>query len=252
MKKFIIVNDLLNFNNLKIVQCNKYFNFSLDSVLLSDFVKINPTVKKIIDLGTGNAPILMILSTKVNKNVELIGIEVQKEMYELAEKSLKINDLENRITLYNENIKNIFNIYDTDTFDIVVSNPPYFKYKPNSILNENIVKSIARHEIYITIDDIIRISKKLLKNKGSLFLVHRTDRFIEIITKLKSNNLEPKRVQFIYPKYNQMSNLFLIEAVKNGRSLLKVEKPLIIHDENGEYTNEVIKMFGGNNDTEKL
>ena len=194
MKKFIIVNDLLNFNNLKIVQCNKYFNFSLDSVLLSDFVKINPTVKKIIDLGTGNAPILMILSTKVNKNVELIGIEVQKEMYELAEKSLKINDLENRITLYNENIKNIFNIYDTDTFDIVVSNPPYFKYKPNSILNENIVKSIARHEIYITIDDIIRISKKLLKNKGSLFLVHRTDRFIEIITKLKSNNLEPKRI----------------------------------------------------------
>ncbi len=252
MKKSIIVNDLLNFNNLKIVQCNKYFNFSLDSVLLSNFIKINPTVKKIIDLCTGNAPILMILSTKVNDSVELIGVEIQKEIYKLAKKSLKINNLENRITLYNDDIKNIFNIYNTDTFDIVVSNPPYFKYVSGSILNENVEKSIARHEISITIDDIITISKKLLKNKGSLFLVHRTDRFIEIITKLKSNNLEPKRVQFIYPKYNQMSNLFLVEAVKNGKSLLKVEKPLIIHNENGEYTVEVLKMFGGNDDTEKL
>src|SRR5690625_2320098 len=123
-----IVNDLLNFNNLKIVQCNEYFNFSLDSVLLANFIKINPTTRNVIDIETGNAPILLILSTKVNEKVKLTGIELQKEIFDLAVKSLKINNLENKITLINTDAKNLLEYYDSDSFDIVVSNPPYFKY----------------------------------------------------------------------------------------------------------------------------
>ena len=222
-----VVNDLLNYNNLKIVQCNDYFNFSLDSVLLPNFVKITPTIKSIIDLGTGNAPIPMILSTKVDDDVKLIGVEIQKEIYQLAQQSLKINKLEKRISVLNIDMKDIFNYFDTDSFDVVTSNPPYFKNGENSIKNLNAVKSIARHEIMIDID--------------------------AIINKLKDNNLEPKRVQFIYPKINKESNLFLIQAVKNGKSGLKLEQPLIIHNNDGSYKEEIIKLFGDEiDDTKKL
>lgn len=247
-----IVNDLLDFNNLKIVQCNEYFNFSLDSVLLANFIKINPTTRNVIDIGTGNAPILLILSTKVNEKVKLTGIELQKEIFDLAVKSLKINNLENKITLINTDAKNLLEYYDSDSFDIVVSNPPYFKYTSDSKINKNEVKSIARHEIYLNIDNLILISKKILKNKGSLYFVHRTERFIEIITKLCKNNLEPKRIQFIYSKRDNSSNLFLIEAVKNGKSTLKVDKPLIVHNKDGKYSKQVVKFFGGNDVTKKL
>ena len=247
-----VINDLLNYNNLKIVQCNKYFNFSLDSVLLANFIKIKPTTKKIIDLGTGNAPILLILSTKVEKNVNLVGVELQKEIFDLAEKSLKINNLTDRIKLLNMDIKNLINYYESDVFDIVVSNPPYFKFNNESRINENEVKSIARHEIYIDIDNLLEVSKKILKNKGSLYLVHRTDRFIEIVSKLRKNNLEPKRVQFIYPKKDKASNLFLIEAVKSGKSSLKIEQPLVVHHNDGSYTKKIVKLFGGLNDTKEL
>lgn len=248
-----VINDLLNYKGLKIVQCNDFFNFSLDSVLLPNFIEITPGIKKIIDLGTGNMPIPLILSTKVKENVEIIGVEIQNEIYELALETLKINKLENRIKLINADIKEINTYFSTDSFDVVVSNPPYFKLNEKSILNENEVKSIARHEIKITVEDIIKIGRKLLKNKGSLYLIHRTDRFMEIISILKNNNLEPKRVQFIYPKDNCNSNLFLVEAVKNGKSDLKVNRPLIIHNENGSYREEIINLFGGDkNDTKKL
>ena len=149
-------------------------------------------------------------------------------------------------------IKNISDYYESDVFDIVVSNPPYFKYDCDSKINENEVKSIARHEICINIDGLLAVSKKILKNKGSLYLIHRTERFIEIMSKLRKNNLEPKRVQFIFPKKEKDSNLFLVEAVKNGNSSLKIESPLIIHNKDGAYTKKIIELFGGSNDTKEL
>ena len=248
----IVTNDLLDYNNLKIIQCNEYFNFSLDSVLLANFVKVKPTTRKLIDLGTGNAPILLILSTKVKENVSLTGVELQKEIYDLAVKSLDINNLTSRINLLNMDVNKLLDYYESDTFDIVVSNPPYFKYNENSRINENTVKSIARHEINLKIDDLLIISRKILKNKGSLYLFHRTERFIEIISKLKKYNLEPKRIQFIYPKKDKPSNLFLIEAVKNGKSSLKIEFSLIVHNKDGNYSSKIVKMFGGNDVTKEL
>ncbi len=196
---------------------------------------------KIIDFCTGNAPIPMILSTLTDSNI--IGVELQKEIYNLAVQSIKINNLEDRITLLNMNVLDIFNVYETDSFDLITCNPPYFKVNEFSNLNNNMIKSIARHEIEIKLEDICRISKKLLKNNGSLVLVHRTDRLSEIINMLLKYNLQPKRIRFLYPKEQENSNLVLIDARKNGNIGLKVLPPLICHNMDGSYTKEVLDMF---------
>ena len=240
--KEIIINDLVYFKNIKIVQNKNYFNFSLDSILLPNFVKITESTKNIMDLCTGNAPIPLVLSKKTKSCIT--GVELQKEVYELAKKSIEINKLNNQINIINENVKNLDKLYETDTFDIITCNPPYFKNSEKSIKNENIVKSIARHEIEVTLEDIMKISKKLLKNGCSLYLVHRTERFTEILELMKKYNIEPKRVRFIYPKVGKESNLFLIEGKKNGNLGLKIESPLYIHNDNESYTDEVLKMFG--------
>lgn len=237
-----IINDLVYFNNIKIVQNKDYFNFSLDSVLLPYFVQINPSTKRIMDLCTGNAPIPMILSLKTD--AEIFGVELQKEIFDLAKQSIDLNKQFKNIKLINEDVKNISNLYETDYFDIITCNPPYFKKQENSIINNNKIKSIARHEIEINLEDIIKVSKKLLKNGGSLNLIHRTDRLIEIIYLMKLNNIEPKRIRFIYPKNGKESNLVLIDGRKNGSTGLKILPPLYVHNEDGSYTDEVLEMFG--------
>ena len=241
MKKEKIINDLVYFKDLKIVQNKNYFNFSLDSVLLAQFVKITPKKKRILDLCTGNAPIPIILSTKTKENI--IGVEIQKEIYDLAVESVKINNIKN-IKILNMDAKKLCDVYETDTFDIITCNPPYFKYEKNSIINDNNIKSIARHEMYINIEDIVKISKKLLKNNGSLYIIQRTNRLIEILELMKKNNLEPKTLQFIYPKENSESNLFLLEVCKNGNVGLKLLNPLIIHNNDGSYNENTLKLFG--------
>lgn len=238
-----VVNDLLNYNGMKIVQNENYFNFSLDSVLLPNFVTLKSNISNIIDFGCGNAPISMILSLKTNDNVKITGIEIQKEIYNLALESVKINNLQNRVNLINDDIKNITNYFDTDSVDVVVCNPPYFKNKEDSNINDNEIKAIARHEILITLDDIIYKAKVILKNGGNLAIVHRTDRLIDIISIMKKNNIEPKKIRFVYPKENSESNLVLIEGTKNGKTGLKILKPLIVHNSDGSYTNEVMDMF---------
>ena len=242
MKEKEIINDLVYFDNLKIVQNKEYFNFSLDSVLLPNFCCLNKSIKKIIDLCTGNAPIPLILSTMTD--AEIIGVEIQKNIYDLAIKSVKINNLDKKIKIINEDVRKIDSYFETDTFDLITCNPPYFRLNEKSILNDNSVKSIARHEININLNDIMKISKKLLKNNGSLCLVHRTDRLIEIIDSMKKNNIEPKRIRFIYPKVGKESNLVLIDGHKNGKPGLKILDPLYVHNDDGSYTEEVLKMFG--------
>lgn len=241
-----VINDLVYFKNIKIVQNKNYFNFSLDSILLPNFVVITPNSKKIIDFCTGNIPIPLILATKIKdiSDSKIYAVEIQKEVFNLAEETIKINNLKDKIILINDDVNNLSNLYETDTFDIITCNPPYFKVSDESILNKNEIKSVARHEIKINIEQIIKISRKLLKNGGSLNIVHRTDRFVEIIDLMKKNNIEPKRIRFIYPKKDKESNLFLIDGRKNGKTGLKILPPLYIHDENNNYTEEVLKMFG--------
>lgn len=238
----IEINDLVYYNDLKIVQNKDYFNFSLDSVLLPNFVLLTSKTKKILDMCTGNAPIPLILSTKTN--AKIYGVEIQKEVYDLACETIKINNLDNQIQIINDNIKNLKNRFKTETFDIITCNPPYFKKKEDSIINENKIKSIARHEIEMQLEDVMIVSKALLKNEGSLVLVHRTERLIEIIELMKKHNIEPKRIRLIYPKLNNESNLVLIDGRKNGKEGLKILPPLYIHNEDNSYTDEVLKMFG--------
>lgn len=237
-----VINDLLNYNNLKIVQNSDWFNFSIDSVLLANFVKTN-NKQKIMDFCTGNAPIPLFLSTKTKSDI--IGVELQKEVYDLALKSIKLNKLENQITIINEDVKNLSNIYETDTFDLITCNPPYFKYIKDNNINDIEIKAIARHEIYLNLDDVFKCAKKLLKNNGRIAMVHRTDRLIDIIVAMKNNNIEPKRLQFIYPFANAKSNLVLIEGAKNGSAGLIVEKNIIVHKEDGNYTDEINNIFNG-------
>ena len=238
------INDLVGYDNLKIYQNDDWFKFSLESVLLPNFVTVNPTTKNILDLCTGNAPIPLILSTRTKANI--IGVEIQKDIFDLAIKTININHLNSQIKIINDDIKNIKNQFESDHFDIITVNPPYFKATDLSIKNEDVHKTIARHEYMITIEDIVKISKKLLKNNGRLAIVHRTERFFEIIDLLKNNNLMPKKIQFIYPKQDSESNLFMIEAVKNGKEGAIFLRPLYIHNDDGSYREEILKIFQRN------
>ena len=236
------INDLLNYNGLKIVQNTDWFKFSLDSVLLANFVNVNKKTK-IIDFCTGNAPIPLFLSHKTNQKI--VAVELQKEIYDLANKSVKLNHLEEKVQVLNEDVKNLSNIYETDSFDLITCNPPYFKINENSNINENKIKSVARHEIYLNLDDIFKIAKKVLKNDGKIAMVHRTERLIDIISSMKNNNIEPKRIQFVYPFSKSKSNMVLIEGAKNGKPGLSVLSNIVVHNEDGSYTEYINNLFNG-------
>ena len=236
-----VINDLLDFNK-KIVQDTDYFNFSLDSVLLVNFCDIRKNYK-ILDICSGNCPIPLMLESKVNNKI--YACEIQKEIYELGLESIKLNDLEERIDLLNMDAKELTKKFETDTFDLITCNPPYFKSNEKSIKNDNDIKSNARHELLINLEDIFKVSRKLLKNNGKLVMVHRTERLDEIIELSKKYNLNIKRIQFIYPKENEESNMIIIEAHKNGKEGLKVLPPIIVHDSKGNYKKEIEEMFRG-------
>lgn len=236
-----VKNRLLNFDNMVIYQNDEWFSFSLDSVLLSNFVNINFTDKKIIDFCTGNAPVPMLLSYKT-KN-EIIGVELQKEIYDLAIKSVCENKLEDKIKIINEDVNNLNKLYGADSFDIITCNPPYFNTKKEELLNNNDIKTIARHEIKLNLENILKQAKYLLKSGKKIVMVHRPERLIEIIDMMKKYGFEPKRIKLCYPKVGMDANILLIEGVKNGKSGLKIESPLIIHNEDGSYTNELRAMF---------
>lgn len=247
-----VKNYLLGYENMYIYQNTNYFNFSLDSVLLPNFVTVNKNVKKILDIGCGNAPIPLILSTKTQANI--VGVEVQPEIYELAKKSVETNKLENQIEIINADIMDYAKNIESDQFDIITCNPPFFKVNEYSNLNDNECKKIARHEIKLNLDILFNVAKKLLKNNGVISIVHRPDRMIEIIEIMKKNNIEPKKIRIVYPKYNEEANMLLIEGRKNGKSGLKILPPLYAHENDGNYSEEVLKYFKkeGQNDSKEL
>ena len=236
-----VINYLLGFKDYYIVQNTQMFNFSLDSVLLPNFVTLNKNIKNILDIGCGNAPIPLILSTKTNALIT--GVEIQKEVYDLAIKSVKINNLENQINIINADINELYNKFETESFDVITCNPPFFKVNEQSNLNKSDYKTIARHEIKLNLDDIFKISKKLLKNNGYIAIVHRPERLLDILSSMQKYNIEPKKIQFIYPKTNMEANILLVEGKKNGNKGLKILPPIYTHLENGEYTEQIKKYF---------
>lgn len=243
--------QFLNFDKLKIYQDDKMFKYNLDSILLADFVANHYKRGKIIDLATGNIPIPLFLSYRLKQKI--IAVELQKEVYDLGSKTIKRNELEKEIKLIHEDIRNLKNIFPLNSFDVVVCNPPYFKVDENKKLSKSNSKALARHELTLCIQDIITISKYLLNNKGSLFLIYRTERIVELLSLLHVHNLEPKVIRVVYSNTNATAKLFLIEARLNGSKGCLLENPLIIYDGMNKYTEEIIKMFGDDDDdTEKL
>ena len=235
------INYLLGYKNLYIIQSKNQFNFSLDSVLLPNFITINKNYTNILDIGCGNAPIPLILSTKTKANI--VGVEIQKDVYTLAQKTVKLNKLENQIKLVNDDINEYYKKVDTDIYDAITCNPPYFKLNEESNLNKSEYKIIARHEKTLTLDQIFKVSKKLLKNNGVVAIVNRPERLIDIIESMKKNNIEPKKIQFVYPKKEKEANILLIEGRKNGKPGIKILPPLYAHNEDGSYTKEIMKYF---------
>lgn len=236
-----VTNYLLGYKDKYIVQNTQMFNFSLDSVLLPNFVTLNKNIKNILDIGCGNAPIPLILSIKTNALIT--GVEIQKDVYDLAVKSVKINNLENQINIINADINELYNKFETESFDVITCNPPFFKVSEQSNLNKSDYKTIARHEVKLNLDDIFKISKKLLKNNGYVAIVHRPERLLDILESMKKYNIEPKKIQFIYPKTNMEANILLVEGKKNGNKGLKILPPIYTHLENGEYTEQIKKYF---------
>lgn len=234
-------NYLLGYENIHIIQDPNMFKFSLDSVLLPNFVTINKNIKEILDIGTGNAPIPLILSRLTDANIT--GIEIQKKVYDMAKESIELNGLDNRIKIINADINDYYKEHKDEKYDIIVSNPPYFKVKEDSNLNNSTYKSIARHEVSLTLENLIKISKSLLKTNGILALVHRPERLIDIIENMKKNKIEPKKIQFVYPKKGENANILLIEGTLNGKPGIKILPPLYVYDESGNYTKDVEKYF---------
>ncbi len=236
-----VINYLLGYKNLRIIQDPEMFNFSLDSVLLPNFITINKDVENIMDIGCGNAPIPLILSTKTNSKI--IGVEIQKEVAVLATKSVKLNNKEDQITIINNDIKEVEGNYPINYFDIITCNPPFFEVSENSNLNKNDYKTIARHEVNLNLDELCIIAKKLLKNNGILGIVHRPERLTDILETMRKYNIEPKKLRFVYPKENKAANIVLVEGRLNARKGIKVVPSLISHQENGDYTSEIAKYF---------
>lgn len=241
-----VKNRLLNFSDKVIYQDDDYFAFSLDSVLLANFVTIRLSDKNIIDFCTGNAPIPMLMSYRTKARI--FGVELQKEVFSMGYDSVVENHMEEQINLINYDVKDINNLFESESFDIVTCNPPYFRYNDNSLINDNVGKTIARHEINLKLDDVIKSARYILKNGGTFAMVHRPDRMIEIIDLMKKYGIEPKKIRLVYPKVGKDANILLVEGIKNGKSGLKILSPLYTHNEDGSYVDEIKEMFGGIDD----
>src|SRR5699024_9550794 len=208
-----VVNYLLAYENMQIIQRKDMFNFSLDTVLLAHFCTINKDLDEIIDFGTNNAAIPLLLSLRTDKKIK--GIEIQKEAVDLALKNVQLNHLENQIEIIHSDIKDY--VKNASKVKLVVCNPPLFRVDERSNLNDNEFLKIARHEIKINLDEIIQSAARILDNKGRFAMVHRPDRMIEIINIMQKYDIEPKRIRFVYPKIGKDSHIFLFEVINKGK-----------------------------------
>ena len=220
-----VINDLYDYG-LKIYQMEDKFKFSLDSILLAEFVELKQNTKHIVDFCTGNAPVPLILSTKTKAHI--YGFEIQSKISKLASLSVRENSLDSQISIINANFSDVLEYVLPESIDAVTCNPPYFKYDKNSsLINDDEEKAIARHEITMTLEDIMVAAKYILKNKAPLYIVHRCDRLDEILSCLEKYNFKIKKLQFIYACYDKEAIMVLVKATKNGKSgSLKVLPPI--------------------------
>ncbi|MGV3488424.1 MAG: tRNA1(Val) (adenine(37)-N6)-methyltransferase [Tuberibacillus sp.] len=235
--------DYLLDTDLRIIQSKEVFSFSLDAVLLAKFVYVPIQNGGMMDLCTGNGVIPLILSKRTKGPI--YGIELQPRLSDMARRSVQLNDLEDRITIHCGDIKDAAKIFGYGRFNVVTCNPPYFTGEQAHIKNPNPHYAIARHEIYMNLEDAIRVSSELVKQKGKVAFVHRPERLMEILTLMERYRIAPKRLRFVHPRLGEEANMLLIEGVKDGNKGLKVLPPLVVYDEKGSYTKELLNLSYG-------
>lgn len=236
--------DDLQFKNLKIIQNEKAFCFGIDAVLLSDFAKKISSKSTVVDFCTGTGIVAILLAGKTNCQ-KIYAVEVQESMAEMAKRSVELNGQENVIEVINDDLNNIEKYIKPASVNVVTVNPPY-KKKGSGIINELDTKTIARHEVLCSLEDIVKKASKILNFGGSFFMVHRVERLVDVLSVMRANKLEPKRIRFVHPSAGKAPNLFLVEGVKCGKPFLKVEEPLYVYDENGRYTCNILEIYGMN------
>ena len=236
-----VLNDILGYKNRKIYQDSDCFSFSLDSIMLANFATVRLRDKNIVDLGCGNGVVPLILSLRTDKRI--IGVEIQKKLAEMAKKSIAYNKLNDQIIIVNENMKDFAHGDNVEMFDLITCNPPYFKVNDKNFFNDSYEKIIARHEVEINLEDLFVVVRKLLKNNGNFAIVHRPERLLAILDCFRKNNIEPKRMQFVYENISKGSILVLIEGQKNGKAGLKIENPIVMYKEDGSMTKEYERLL---------
>lgn len=238
--------DDLGCNNLKIIQNKNWFCFGIDSVLLVNFAKNMKENSMVLDLGTGTGIMPILLSGKVNMK-KAIGIEIQENVAEMAKRSVELNNLQDKIEIICNNILNLNNTFFNEKglenkFDVIITNPPY-KKKGEGVINEREEKLISRHEITADLEDFIKVSSNLLKDKGEFYMVHRPERLVDIFDLMRKYKIEPKLMRMVYSNYNKPPKLVLIKGIRNAKPFLKIENNLYIYDEKNNYTEEIKKIY---------
>lgn len=233
--------DDLQYKGLRLIQDKNGFCFGVDSVLLADFAKGIKKNSVVMDIGTGTGIVGLLLCKKTNLN-KIYGVEIQKDVAEMAKRSILLNHLEDKFEIINCDINNIFEFLEANSMDCIVTNPPY-KRANTGVKNEDEKQMISRHEVKCTVEDIVEKSSRLLNDRGEFYMVHRAERLVDIMCVLRKYRLEPKIIRFVHPKPNEKPNLILVKAIKFANPFLKIDKPLVIQDEEGNYTQEINEIY---------
>lgn len=234
--------DDLHRGGYYIIQDPKRFCFGVDAVILSGFAQVKPG-ETALDLGTGTGVIPVLLAAKT-KGKHFTGLEIQPESAEMAARSVRLNGLEERISIVEGDIRQAAALFGGSSFDVVVSNPPYMN-GGGGLVNPSEAKAIARHEILCTLEDVAAAAGKLLRPKGRFYMIHRPHRLTDILTVLRQYKLEPKRLRFVHPYVEKPPTMVLVEAGQGGRPMVKMEAPLVIYRAPGEYTEEIMQVYYG-------
>lgn len=233
--------DDLERNGYHIIQKTDGFCFGMDAVLLSGFAEVFPG-EQVLDLGCGTGIIPILLEAKT-EGKKFIGLEIQEEMADMARRSVALNHLEQKIQIVTGDIKTAGQLFQLSSFDVVISNPPYMS-DTHGLKNPKDTKAISRHEVLCTLEDVVREGARLVKPGKRFYLVHRPFRLAEIITVLKKYKLEPKRIKFVHPFADRDANMVMIEAFRGGKAMMKVEKPVIVFQKPGIYSDEIRSVYG--------
>ncbi|MFB9273868.1 tRNA1(Val) (adenine(37)-N6)-methyltransferase [Cohnella cellulosilytica] len=232
------LDDLLT-HELKIIQSPEVFSFSLDAVLLARFAAVPPR-GRVLDLCTGNGVIPLLLTTRTEAAVD--GIEIQPRLADMARRSVGINGLDNRIHIIEGDLRQWKPA--GELYDAVTVNPPYLPVASGD-RKTNVHQAMARHEIGCKLEDVIEACARSVKAGGRVAMVHRPSRLADIVDLMRRCRIEPKRVRFVHPRRDAEANMILIEGTRDGRPEVRLLPPLIVYEEDGEYTQELLAVFYG-------